>query len=71
MFFILQVEKQNKGASYSLVSILPPITLMNTLPVAISVTLLIKGDSFAIPLEMQPYSRHPELQISLSHKLYG
>jgi len=71
LFFILKVEKQNHGSSYTLVSILPPVTLINNLPIDVQMHLLIKGDSFAIPLKLGAYGQHQELQISLSHKLYG
>jgi hypothetical protein len=51
-FFVLKVEKQNNGGSYSLVSIQAPITVINTLPIGISVSLLIKGDSLSVPLAL-------------------
>ena len=51
-FFVLKVEKQNNGGSYSLVSIQAPITVINTMPNGISVSLLIKGDSLAVPLAL-------------------
>ena len=51
-FFVLKVEKQNNRGSYSLVSIQAPITVINTLPIGISVSLLIKGDSLAVPLAL-------------------
>ena len=49
-YFILKVEKQNHGTSYSLVTILPPITLINNLPISISINLLTKGTNIEVPL---------------------
>jgi hypothetical protein len=71
LFFILKVEKENQGHSYTLVTILPPVTIINNLPIELSVHLLIKGDSFSIPLRLEAYGHHQELQISINHKLYG